>query len=113
VLRPGGLVVGIGGPPDPQFASYLGRPLLRPVFALISRPVRAAAKKLGARYSFLFMRASGDQLREITALVDAGVIRPVIDRTFDFTDTPAALEYVDSGHAKGKVVITMAMAPTA
>jgi NADPH:quinone reductase-like Zn-dependent oxidoreductase len=107
VLRKGGLVIGIGGPPDPDFASYLGKPILRPVLALTSRKVRKAAKKLGVRYSFLFMRASGDQLRQITALVDAGMIRPVVDRSFDFTDTVAALEYVDSGRAKGKVVVTM------
>ena len=53
------------------------------------------------------MRANGDQLREITALVDAGTIRPVVDRVFDFDDTMAALDYVGSGRAKGKVVVTM------
>lgn len=108
VLGKGGLVIGIGGPPDPEFATYLDKPILRPVLAFTSRKVRGAAKKLGVRYSFLFMRASGDQLRQITALVDAGAIRPVVDRTFDFTDTVAALEYVDTGRAKGKVVVTMA-----
>ena len=107
VLRKGGLAIGIGGPPDPDFATYLGKPVLRPVLAFASRKVRRAAKKLGVRYSFLFMRASGDQLREIATLVDAGVVRPVIDRTFDFADTIAALEYVDSGRVKGKVVVTM------
>lgn len=108
VLRKGGLVIGIGGPPDPEFADYLGKPLLRPVLALTSRKVRAAAKKRDVRYSFLFMRASGDQLREITALVETGALHPVIDRTFDFAATVAALDYVDSGRAKGKVVVTMA-----
>jgi NADPH:quinone reductase-like Zn-dependent oxidoreductase len=107
VLREGGLVVGIGGPPDPDFATYLGKPFLRPVLALTSRKVRRAANKQGKRYSFLFMRASGDQLREVTKLVDAGVIRPVIQRTFDFADTPAALELVDSGRTRGKIVVTM------
>jgi NADPH:quinone reductase-like Zn-dependent oxidoreductase len=53
------------------------------------------------------MRASGEQLSQITALVDAGVIRPVIDRVFDFADTAAALDYVNSGRVKGKVVVTM------
>ena len=107
VLRPGGLAIGIGGPPDPGFAAQMGRPLLRPVMALLSRKVRSAARKNGVRYSFLFMRASGEQLAEITALVDAGVIRPVIDRVFDFADTAAALDYVNSGRVKGKVVVTM------
>ena len=107
VLRPGGLAIGIGGPPDPDFATQLGRPLLRPVLAVLSRKVRRAARKNGVRYSFLFMRANGDQLREITALVDGGTIRPVLDRVFDFDDTIAALDYVGSGRAKGKVVVTM------
>ena len=107
VLREGGLVIGIAGPPDPEFADYLGKPILRPVLALTSRKVRAAAKKLGVRYSFLFMRADGHQLAQISALVDAGVIRPHLDRTFDFADTLAAVEYVDSGQASGKVVVTM------
>ena len=107
VLRPGGLAIGIGGPPDPDFATQLGRPLLRPVLAVLSRKVRRAARKNGVRYSFLFMRANGDQLREITALVDRGTIRPVLDRVFDFDDTIAALDYVSSGRAKGKVVVTM------
>ena len=107
VLRPGGLAIGISGPPDPDFAGQMGKPLLRPVMALLSRKIRSAARKNGVRYSFLFMRASGEQLSQITALVDAGVIRPVIDRVFDFADTSAALDYVNSGRAKGKVVVTM------
>ena len=107
VLRPGGLAIGIGGPPDPDFAGQMGKPLLRPVMAILSRKVRSAARKHGVRYSFLFMRASGEQLSQITALVDAGVIRPVIDRVFDFADTAAALDYVNSGRVKGKVVVTM------
>ena len=107
VLRPGGLAIGIGGPPDPDFATQLGRPLLRPVLAVLSRKVRRAARKNGVRYSFLFMRADGDQLRKVTALVDAGTIRPVVDRVFDFDDTVAALDYVGSGRVKGKVVVTM------
>ncbi|MEU7811137.1 NADP-dependent oxidoreductase [Pseudonocardia sp. NPDC049154] len=107
VLRPGGLAIGIAGPPDPAFARQLGTPLLAPVMALLSRKVRRAARKRRVRYSFLFMRANGDQLQEITALVDAGAIHPVVDRIFAFDDTDAALDYVDSGRAKGKVVVTI------
>jgi NADPH:quinone reductase-like Zn-dependent oxidoreductase len=75
----------------------LGRPLLRPVLAVLSRKVRRAARKNGVWYSSLFMRANGDQLQKITALVDNGTIRPVLDRVFDFDDTIAALDYVGSG----------------
>ncbi len=107
ILRPGGLAIGIGGPPDPDFATQLGRPLLRPVLAVLSHKVRRAARKHGVRYSFLFMRADGAQLQQITDLVEAGVIRPVVERDFDFDETPAALDHVDSGRVKGKVVVSM------
>lgn len=111
VLRPGGLAISIAGPPDPDFATQLGKPLLRPVMALLSRKVRRAARRLGVRYSFLFMRADGAQLQEITALVEAGVIRPVVDRIFDFAETAAALDHLGSGRVKGKVVISMTSTP--
>ncbi len=78
------------------------------MLAVLSHTVRRAARKRGVRYSFLFMRADGDQLQQITALVEAGVIRPVIDRIFDFDETSAALDHVDAGRVKGKVVVSMA-----
>jgi len=46
-------------------------------------------------------------LREITRLIDVGAIRPVIDRVFPFASTNEAVAYVESGHAKGKVVVTV------
>lgn len=110
VLRPGGLAIGVTGPPDAGFAKQIGAP--KPfefVLALLSRKVRKAAKKLGVRYSFFFMHASGAQLRELAALYDAGHLRPVIDSTFSFDETLQALAYVEGGRAKaGKVVITVA-----
>ena len=73
VLKPGGLAIGVTGPPDAGFAKQLGAP--KPfefVLSFLSRKVRKAAKKLGVRYSFFFMHASGAQLRELAALYDAG-----------------------------------------
>jgi NADPH:quinone reductase-like Zn-dependent oxidoreductase len=107
VVRPGGLVIGIGGPPDPDFAGQLGKPQLRPVLALLSHKIRRLARRNQATYSFLFMRADGAQLSQITSLFDTGAIHPVLDQVFDFADTGAALDYVNTGRAKGKVVITM------
>ncbi|MDO7846142.1 zinc-binding dehydrogenase [Hymenobacter sp. M29] len=57
------------------------------------------------RYSFLFMKASGKQLGDITKLVEAGIIKPVVDKTFPFAQTNEALAYVEGGRAKGKVVV--------
>ena len=53
------------------------------------------------------MRPSGKQLRRIAALIDAGELRTVVDRVFPFEQAKDALAYVESGHAKGKVVIRM------
>lgn len=75
---------------------------------LLSRRIRKRARRQGVSYSFLFMKASGDQLRALGSLIDAGAIRPVIDRTFPFASTNEAMAYVDKGRTKGKVVIRMA-----
>ena len=57
--------------------------------------------------SSLFMRANGDQLSEITSLIDQGVIRPVVERVFPFESTQDALDFVEKGRAKGKVVVNV------
>lgn len=106
VLKPGGKLISISGPPDPDFAKDMGLSwILRLVMSLLSYRIRAKAKRLHVSYSFLFMRASGDQLREISSLIDSGIIRPVVDRVFPFEATNEALAYVEKGRAKGKVVV--------
>ena len=109
VLKPGGKLISIVGPPDPAFAKELGaNPVVRLAMAALSFRTRLRARRHHVTYSFLFMRASGDQLREITALIDAGTIRPVVDTVFPFESTREALAYVEEGRAKaGKVVIRM------
>ncbi len=108
VLKPGGKLISISGPPDPEFADEweLGW-LLRQVFRLLSYRVRARARRLGVSYSFFFMKPSGEQLRSIGALIDSGVLRPVVDRIFPFEETVEALAYVERGRAKGKVVVKL------
>lgn len=106
VLKPGGKLISISGPPDPDFAKELSLNLfLKLVIHFLSSSTRKKAKSLGVSYSFLFMKASGEQLSKITNLVESGIIRPVIDRVFLFESTPQALTYVETGRAKGKVVI--------
>jgi NADPH:quinone reductase-like Zn-dependent oxidoreductase len=109
VLKPGGIAIGIAGPPDPDFARQQGlRFPLRLIMALLSFKTRRTARRQRARYEFLFMRASGTQLGEITTLIDSGVLRPIVDRTYPFDAAPQALAHVEGGRAKGKVVIAMA-----
>jgi NADPH:quinone reductase-like Zn-dependent oxidoreductase len=107
VLKPGGLAISVVGPPDAAFAGQIGRPLLKPLLALLSWKIRARAKKLGVRYSFFFMRANGEQLKTLAALYDSGALRPVLDRTLPFEQTLEAMAYVEQGRAKGKVVVAM------
>jgi NADPH:quinone reductase-like Zn-dependent oxidoreductase len=107
VLKPGGTAIGIAGPPDPDFARQQGLRLpLRLAINLLSLKTRRAARRHHVRYSFLFMRASGAQLDEITKLIDTNVLRPIIDRAYPFDEAPQALAHVESGRTKGKVVIT-------
>jgi len=106
VLKPGGRLISISGPPDPDFARDMGASwMLRVVMRVLSYGVRVKAKRGQVNYSFLFMRANGDQLTEITALIDSGIIRPVVDRVFPFESTNEALAYVEAGRARGKVVV--------
>jgi NADPH:quinone reductase-like Zn-dependent oxidoreductase len=108
VLKPGGHLISISGPPTPAFAVARGLAWpLQQVLRLLSFGIRRKAKKNGGEYSFVFMRADGAQLREITSLIESGAIHPVVDKVFPFQDTHKALAYVDSGRAKGKVVVQM------
>lgn len=110
VLKPGGLAIGVAGPPDAGFAKQLGAPtFIGVVMKALSRKVRKQAEALGVRYQFFFMRASGSQLRELGALYDSGQLRPVIDRTFEFDQTLEAMAYVEQGRTTaGKVVVSHA-----
>ncbi len=104
VLKPGGKLISISGPPDVAFAEEAGLNwFLRQVMRLLSFGIRKKAKGHGISYSFLFVQANGEHLRKLTSLIDA--IRPVIDRVFPFEATNEALQYLEKGRAKGKVVI--------
>ncbi|KRA61902.1 NADPH:quinone oxidoreductase [Caulobacter sp. Root655] len=108
VLKPGGKLISISGPPDPDFAREQGLNwVLRQVLGRVSAGIRKKAKARQVSYSFLFMRASGEQLSQITALIEAGIIRPVVDRIFPFEATNEALAYIETGRAKGKVVVRL------
>ena len=108
VLKPGGKVISVAGPPEPDFAKEFGLNwLLIQAVRLLSLQIRRKAKRRGVTYSFLFMKASGSQLHELGSLIDSGAIRPVVDRVFPFRSTTEALAYVEKGRAKGKVVVKM------
>jgi NADPH:quinone reductase-like Zn-dependent oxidoreductase len=106
ILRPGGKVISISGPPDPEFGQEINANwFLKTVLKFLSAGIRKKARGLGVHFSFLFMRAQGEQLSEITKLIESGLIKPVMDKMFPFEQTNEALAYVETGRAKGKVVI--------
>jgi NADPH:quinone reductase-like Zn-dependent oxidoreductase len=108
VLKRGGQLISISGPPDAAFARSIGASwVLRLIMGALSHGISTKAKRRQAHYSFLFMRANGGQLTEITSLIDAGIIRPVVDRVFPFASTKEAMAYVEAGRAKGKVVVSL------
>ena len=106
VLKSGGKLISISGPPTPEFADAIKAPwFVKQVMRFLSAGIRSKAKRLGVNYSFLFMKANGGQLQQITELIDSGAIHTVVDRVFAFESTQEALEYVETGRAKGKVVV--------
>lgn len=108
VLKPGGTLISISGPPDPAFGQEIGAKWpIRMLLRFLSYRIRKKAQQQQVHYSFLFMRANGEQLSELSSLIDAGIIHPVVDRSFAFEATKEALDYVETGRVKGKVVITM------
>jgi len=106
ILKSGGKVISISGPPDTTFAKEIGLSwYMKTAIFFLSRKVRSQAKKLGVDYSFLFMQANGKQLLEIGKLIETSVIRPVVDKVFPFEQMNDAMSYVSSGRAKGKVIV--------
>jgi len=109
VVKRGGKVVSIAGMPEPETARKdLGRgAALAALFWLASYGLRAEAKKHGVAYRYLFMHPSGPELAELAQLIEQNILEPVIDRVFPFAEIGDAFAYLESGHAKGKVVVRM------
>jgi alcohol dehydrogenase len=106
LVKRGGTVISLSGPPDRDFARREGAGMLvRVAVWLMGRKVYAASARAGAAYCWFFTEPNGDQLRDIAALVDSGAIKPVIDREFAFEQLPDALGYLEAGRARGKVVL--------
>lgn len=108
ILRQGGKAISISGPPTPEFATEKKLPwFIKLILSFLSRGIRRKSKNLNVDYSFLFMTANGSQLQEITKLIESGIIKPVVDKAFSFDQSNDALKYVESGRAKGKIVVRL------
>lgn len=109
VVKPAGCVVSVAGPPEPETARQDLRAgtWLVTLFWLASLRLRMRAKRRGVRYRFKFMHSSGEELAELATLIEQGTLEPVVDRVFPFEAIHEAFAYLEEGHAKGKVVVTM------
>lgn len=109
VLKPGGRVVSIAGLPEPLTARKdLARGSgLAALFWLASLPARLRAARHGGSYRYLFMHPSGADLAFLASLIDAGKLEVVVDRVFPFAEIKEAMAYLETGRAKGKVVVTL------
>jgi alcohol dehydrogenase len=109
IMKPGTKIVSIAGPPEPQTASKdLGdRRILAALFWIISYGVRSRARRARVSYRYLFMHPSGSELAELAALIDQRKLKVILDKTFPFENVAEALAYLEAGHAKGKVVVTI------
>jgi NADPH:quinone reductase-like Zn-dependent oxidoreductase len=106
ILKPGGHLVSVVGPPDAKFArEFALNFVLRLVCRWLSRKESRLARKTGVNYSFLFVSPSGERLTKITEYVESGKIKPVIDRVFALEQIHDALASAERGRTRGKIII--------
>jgi NADPH:quinone reductase-like Zn-dependent oxidoreductase len=108
IMKPGTKIVSVAALPEPQTAirDLGGRRALSAIFWLISYGIRSRARRAGIGYRYLFMHPSGSDLALLAELIEQGKLKAIVDRTFPFAKITEALDYVESGRAKGKVVVT-------
>jgi alcohol dehydrogenase len=105
LVEPGGVVVGIAGMPDEAFAKEWLPGWARPFVWLANARRRRAAARTGVSFRYLFMRPDGAELAELAAWIDAGVLRPVVHRTYPFAEVRDAFAELERGRARGKIVV--------
>ncbi len=97
VLERGARLVLVGGP--------MGNPVLGPVGHLLR--VRLASLGASQKVVFFIAKFTPEDLLALGQMLEAGRIKPVIDRRYTLAEVPEALGYIRTGHARGKVVITV------
>jgi len=106
VIKSGGKIVSVSGLPNARFGKEYGSGFFKTLlFSAASHKLTALEKKHKVQYTFLFMKPSGEQLRIIANFIETGKIKPIIDRVFPFENAQKAMEYAESGRAKGKIIL--------
>jgi NADPH:quinone reductase-like Zn-dependent oxidoreductase len=96
-LKPQGTLVIVGGEGGGRWLGGFQRQLFAPVRSRFTEQ-----KLLG-----LISKERQQDLLTLKALIEAGKVMPVIDRTFPLKEAPQAIRYLEQGHARGKVVVTV------
>ncbi len=107
VLKKGGRLLSLRTAPNRMFAKRNGFSWLKTVlFTLAGSKFDSAARKQGKEYRFMFVRSSGDQLKQVTEIVEKYHIMPDIEsRTFSLSQVNEALELMANGKLNGKIII--------
>ena len=109
IMKRGAKIVSVGALPEPQTAikDLGGSRILAALFWMVSYRIRSQARRAGISYRYLFMHPSGRDLAQLAELIAQEKLKIIVDKTYPFANISEALAYVESGRAKGKVVVTM------
>jgi NADPH:quinone reductase-like Zn-dependent oxidoreductase len=105
VMKPGGVFVMVGGG-GPSDGRWIG-PMARPLKAWLMSPF------VSQQYVMLLAEIRQADLELVKQLVESKKVTPVIDRTYPLTKVPDAIRYLEDGHARGKVIVTVSSDRTA
>jgi alcohol dehydrogenase len=107
LVKRGGVVVGIGGLPDGEFAKKWMASWTRPLIWAATVKRRFAASRAGVRFVYLFMRPDGAQLAEIASWIDEGKLKPIVHKQYRLDEFREAFAELERGRARGKIVLTI------
>ncbi|MGV8814345.1 MAG: NADP-dependent oxidoreductase [Gelidibacter sp.] len=108
VIKEEGKVVTLVGPVDDETAKEMGLNVIARLYLYFKRlKITKLINKKSAYYKLMFMMPNRHNLKDIQKLAEEGAVKPVIDKTFPFSEAIEALRYQKSGRAKGKIIIKM------
>ncbi|MBM7601511.1 alcohol dehydrogenase [Virgibacillus halotolerans] len=106
IVKKGGQIISLSGLPNARFAKADGLGLLKTMlFSAASHKLTKLEKKHHVQYTFMFVKASGEQLSTITNYIESGEIKPIIDRIFPMDGVEEAMKYSETGRAKGEIIL--------
>lgn len=102
IIKEGGVVTSIVGPPDEESAKIMGIPDYK-----LPEQLSNLIEEKSIAYKHTWMQPNAAQLKEIKTMVEEGDIKPTVDLIYEFEDGIDAYEYLATGRAEGKVIISL------